>query len=330
LRVGVIGCGNMGRKHTSNCNRMEGVSVAAVVDVDVAKATSLGAEVEASVYDSADRMLANAPIDAVIIATPPDMRWEIVEAAAANRKATFIEKPIALDLCTAKACCLAAKEYLIPSAVGFHLRYSQLTSEAQALIANRPVTHIRTATTTSYYLNIDMPHWYLQRQHSGGPLLEQSIHMIDMARYLVGDISHVFARGDRLVRPDLDVFNSEDTLILTYQFNNGALGTHIDSCAMTEFNWEIELFGPDWRLLVDYARNQLYGHINGETIRKKFPAEDLHMLEMQAFLKAVRYAGNGNSSNGVLSNFCDATKTLAVVLAGDRSLETGRWEPVEE
>ena len=330
MRVGVIGCGNMGRRHTANCNRIEGVSVAAVVDVDVAKATSLGVEVEAPVYDSADRMLANAPIDAVIVATPPDMRWEIVEAIAAKRKATFIEKPIALDLCTAKACCLAAKEYLIPGAVGFHLRYSQLTSEAQVLIANRSVTHIRTATTTSYYLDMVIPHWYLQRQHSGGPLLEQSIHMIDMARYLVGDISHVFARGDRLVRPDLDGFNSEDTLILTYQFNNGALGTHIDSCAMTEFNWEIELFGPDWRLLVDYARNQLYGHINGETIRKKFPAEDLHMLEMQAFLKAARYAGKDNSSNGVLSNFCDATKTLAVVLAGDRSLETGRWEPVED
>lgn len=330
MRVGIIGCGNMGRKHTSSCYRMEGVSVAAVVDVDAAKAASLGAEAEASVYDSTDLMLANAPIDAVIVATPPGVRWEIVKAAAANRKATFVEKPIALDLCTAKACCLAAKEYFIPSAVGFHLRYSQLTREAQALIANRPVTHIRTATTTSYYLNIDIPHWYLQRRHSGGPLLEQSIHIIDIARYLVGDISHVFARGDRLVRPDLDTFNSEDTLVLTYQFNNGALGTHIDSCAMTEFNWEIELFGPDWRLLVDYARNQLSGHINGRTIRKKFLAEDLHMLEMQAFLKAVCHAGNGNSNNGVLSNFCDATKTLAVVLAGDRSLETGMWEPVEE
>jgi len=309
---------------------MEGVSVAAVVDVDVAKAASLGAEAEVPVYDSIDLMLANATIDAVIVATPPSVRREIVKAAATNRKATFVEKPIALDLCTAKACCLAAKEHFIPSAVGFHLRYSQLTREAQTLIANRPVTHVRTATTTPYYLNIDIPHWYLQRQHSGGPLLEQSIHIIDMARYLVGDISHVFARGDRLVRPDLDTFNSEDTLVLTYQFNNGALGTHIDSCAMAEFNWEIELFGPDWRLLVDYARNQLSGHINGRTIRKKFPVEDLHMLEMQAFLKAVRYAGNGNNNNGVLSNFCDATKTLAVVLAGDRSLETGMWEPVEE
>lgn len=330
MRVGIIGCGNMGRKHTSSCYRMEGVSVAAVVDVDVAKAASLGAEAEVPVYDSIDLMLANATIDAVIVATPPSVRREIVKAAATNRKATFVEKPIALDLCTAKACCLAAKEHFIPSAVGFHLRYSQLTREAQTLIANRPVTHVRTATTTPYYLNIDIPHWYLQRQHSGGPLLEQSIHIIDMARYLVGDISHVFARGDRLVRPDLDTFNSEDTLVLTYQFNNGALGTHIDSCAMAEFNWEIELFGPDWRLLVDYARNQLSGHINGRTIRKKFPVEDLHMLEMQAFLKAVRYAGNGNNNNGVLSNFCDATKTLAVVLAGDRSLETGMWEPVEE
>ena len=54
------------------------------------------------------------------------------------------------------------------------------------------------------------------------------------------------------------------------------------------------------------------------------------MLEMQAFVKAVCNHQTSDSTNGVLSNFADATKTLAVVLAGDCSLKTGGWEPVLE
>ena len=330
LRIGVVGCGNMGRKHATNCSLMKGVSVVAVADTDVTKAAALGAQVKAAVYDSVEMMLANVPVDAVIVATPPGVRWEIVKAATSNGQAPFVEKPIALNLPTAKACCVAVREGSVVSAVGFQLRYSPLTQQARALISGRPVTHVRTACTTPYYLNMNMPLWFLQREHSGGPLLEQSIHVFDMARYLVGDITHVFARGDRLVRPDLDTFDCEDTLVLTYRFANGALGTHIDSCAMTEFNWEIELFGPNWRLLVDYARSRLSGHIDGEIIKKESPVKDLHMLEMQAFLEAVRHYGTNDGTNGVLSNFADATKTLAVVLAGDRSLETGVWEPVGE
>ena len=324
LRIAVVGCGNMGRKHTANCCRMKGVSVVAVVDTDVTKAAVLGAEVKADVFDSVEMMFANIAADAVIVATPPEVRQEIVKAAVAAGQALFVEKPIALNLPAAKACCTVVKNGLVVSAVGFQLRYSPLTREARALISRRSVTHVRTACTTPYYLTMDMPLWFLQREHSGGPLLEQSIHVIDIARYLVGEITHVFARGDRLVYPNLATFDSEDTLVLTYRFASGALGTHIDSCAMKEFNWEIELFGTNWRLLVDYARNRLSGHIDGGIIEKRFPDEDLHLLEMQTFLEAVRHPG----TNRVLSDFVDATKTLAVVLAGDRSLQTSEWEPV--
>ena len=324
VRVGVIGCGIMGRKHSFNLSRMEKVSLVAVVDTDVAKAVELGSELNAAVYENTNKMLDDISLDAVIVATPPAVRCEIVKAVSNAGIASFVEKPIALDLDIAKLCYAAVKGDSIVNAVGFQLRYSPLTQKAKNLISGRSVTHVRTACTTPYYLTMDIPHWYLQREHSGGPLLEQSIHAIDMARYLVGEITNVFGRGDFLVNPKLATFDSEDTVILAYRFANGVLGTHTDSCAMKEFNWEIELFGPNWRLLVDYARNQLSGQLDGEIVEEKFPDQDIHMLEMQTFIKAVRCPEN----NGILSDFTDAIKTLAVVLAGDRSIRTGAWEPV--
>jgi len=326
LRVAIVGFGTMGRMHWVNCSRIEGVEVVAIVGGSETEAEAIAAEAKIPAYVTVDEMLASIPVDAVIVATPPGVRRETVVTAAAAGKALFLEKPIALDLSTAREYCDAVARNSVVNAVGFQLRYSPLTEEARAIISGRPVTHVRTACTTSYYLTMDVPLWFLQREHSGGPLLEQAIHVIDMARFMVGDITHVFARADRLTCPDVDNLDSEDTMVLAYQFANGALGTHIDSCAMTEFNWEVELFGPDWRLLVDYARKRLSGHVGEKTINKDFPDSDLHMQEMRVFTGAVRH----HRTDAVLSDFADATETLAVVLAGDRSIRNGAWEPVRQ
>ena len=325
LRVVVIGFGTMGRKHTENCSRIEVVEVVAVVGVDEAEAEAIKTEAGVPAYTDAVQMLVEVPVDAVILATPPGVRRETVMTAAGMGMALFLEKPIALDLPTAREYCDIAEKQSLVNAVGFQLRYSPLTERVREIIKGRTVTHVRTACTTSYYLTRDVPDWFLQRKHSGGPLLEQAIHPFDIARLLVGDITHVFARAERLLFPDMGELDSEDTIVLAYRFASGALGTHTDSCAMTEFNWEVELFGQDWRLLVDFARKRLTGHIGVETIGQDFPDIDLHLLEMQTFLEAVR----NHRPDMVRSDFADATKTLAVVLAGDRSIKTGAWEPVE-
>ena len=325
MRVAVIGFGTMGRKHTENCSRIEGVEVVAVVGADDAEAEVIKAEARVPAYLDVVKMLAEVPVDAVILATPPGVRRLTVIAAAGMGKALFLEKPIALNLPTAREYCDIVEKQSLVNAVGFQLRYSPLTEQAREIIKDRRVTHVRTACTTSYYLTRDVPDWFLQRQHSGGPLLEQAIHVIDMARFLVGDITHIFARAERLLFPDASELDSEDTIVLAYRFASGALGTHTDSCAMSEFNWEVELFGPDWRLLVDYARKRLSGHIGNETISQDFPDVNLHLLEMQAFLDAVR----NHKPDVIRSDFADATKTLAVVLTGDRSIQTGDWEAVE-
>jgi predicted dehydrogenase len=324
VRVGVVGCGQMGRKHANNCSQIKGVTVVAVADKDMARARALAKEMAAVPYKSAETLLAASDIDALIVATPPDKHGKDALEAIRAGKAVLIEKPIALDITTAKSLCVAAEKASVVNAVGFHLRYAPLTQKARSLIAGKRVTQVRSVTTTGYYLKMDMPAWFLQRQHSGGPLLEQSLHMFDEARYLVGDITHVFAQGDRLVRPELKKFDSEDTMVLAYRFANGAFGTHADSCATTVFNWEIELFGTDWRLLVDYARKHLTGYFGEETIHIDFPDTDYHLSELQAFISDVRK----HQVDSVRSDFKDATTTLEVMMAGDRSLESRAWEPV--
>ena len=253
LRVAVAGFGTMGRKHTANCRRIGGVEVVAVSGLDEAEAEAIRTEAGVPAYLSAEKMLSEVPADALIVATPPGVRHDLVHLAARRGMALFLEKPIALDMETAEGYCEEVSASGAVNAVGFQLRHSPVTERARDIIRNRRITHVRTVCTTGYYLNRDVPDWFLQREHSGGPLLEQAIHVIDMARYLVGDITHVFCRGHRLMHSHVEGLDSEDTIVLAYEFANGVLGTHTDSCGMMEFNWEIELLGPDWRLLLDFA-----------------------------------------------------------------------------
>ncbi len=326
LRIGIAGCGQMGRKHAVNCSKIDGVSVVAVADSDEERAMALAGETKAIPYQSAEAMIGGSILDALIVATPPGARSGAVQRAAAEGIPVFVEKPIALDMASAESFCAAVEKASVVNAVGFHLRYALLTKRAKALLAGRRITHVRTLTTTSYYLKMDMPLWFLQRQHSGGPLNEQTLHMLDTARYLVGEITEVCGRGGRLVRPDLKQFDSEDTIVLAYRFENGALGVNTDSCAHREFNWEIELLGSNLRLLVDYARRRIRGYLGDETIQIDVPDLDIHMVEMEAFIAAVRQ----RRQELVLSSFEDATRTLSVVLAGDRALGTTGWETAGE
>ncbi|MCL2678747.1 MAG: Gfo/Idh/MocA family oxidoreductase [Dehalococcoidia bacterium] len=317
INLGIIGCGQMGRKHALNCSKIEGVQVRVVTDKDAERAGMLAREVGAVALAGFEEILQFKPLDAVIIATPPDEHAVSALAAIKAGKAVFVEKPITLDLPSAHQLCQSAAVAGVINAVGFHLRYAPLTDKAMSLIAGRKVNELRSVTTTGYYLKFDMPAWFLQRRHSGGPFLEQTLHMFDVARYLVGDVTHIFARGDRLVKPELKEFDSEDSIVIAYRLSNGALGVHLDSCATSVFNWEIELFGEDWRLLVDYARNTISGYFGEEQVAWIPTSVDIHAIETRAFCEAVK---SGNQQL-VRSSFEDATKTIAAMLAGDESMK---------
>lgn len=78
----------------------------------------------------------------------------------------------------------------------------------------------------------------------------------------------------------------------------------------------------------DYGERQLTGLFGTEIVEESFPAFDAHRAEIIAFAQAVR--GEGDPLHpSIRSTYPDAVRTLAFTLAGNRSLETAAWEPVE-
>jgi predicted dehydrogenase len=327
-RFGIVGCGRMGQKHAKSVVETDSGRVTAVADADAERARALASDVGARVYPDVRRLLAAGEVDAVIVATPPRVRQEVILPIVEARLPLFVEKPPAFDLPEARECARAIVRQGVLASVGFMLRYQPMTERARELLVGRRITLVRTMCTIGYYLHLQMPLWFLQKDQSGGPLCEQAIHVLDAARYLVGDVTQVFARGDRLVRPDVREVDAEDTLVLAYRFANGALGVHSHSCAIEKFRFEVECLGADCRLLLDYGDRRLTGLFGAEIVEESFPPFDAHRAEIVAFARAVRGEEDARGPL-VRSSYADAVRTLAFTLAGNDSLATAAWETVE-
>src|SRR5688500_11875796 len=97
VRIAVAGLGRMGLRHARNAAAAPYIELAAVADRDAARAAEAGAELGVPAYDDAARMLDEAGVDGLVVATPPATHIPLIELAAVRSTAVFCEKPLAFD-----------------------------------------------------------------------------------------------------------------------------------------------------------------------------------------------------------------------------------------
>jgi len=352
LAVAIIGAGSIGTRHYSNLEFIPGNRVVAVCDADDGQATKLASRAGAQTYPSVDAMFdAERGLDAVLICVPPGIRRQVFERAAERDVAVFCEKPPADTLEHAHAVARIVRDSGILCMAGFNMRYLPPVQRMRELLAGRTINLVLSTYLSCPALTGGFRPWFFDKARSGGPLVDQGIHYVDLMRYLVGEITSVQTFGNNLARPKGPGFTVEDTAVSTIRFESGASGHHVHSWATPWGKTTFELNGPDFHLALEPAGESpgVFGTVgdpNGEgtVVRDEFPrapslgrdgsrAADapsdappdfMHYQEMTTFLDAVR---TGDTS-GILSSFADGMRSLAVVLAMNRSIESGKVEPV--
>ena len=98
MEVGLIGCGGMGMSLGRALNATGAARIAAVADVDAARARAGGEELGAPSYEDHRSMLATADVAAAIVASPPFLHRPLAEDALAAGCHVFVEKPMAVTL----------------------------------------------------------------------------------------------------------------------------------------------------------------------------------------------------------------------------------------
>src|SRR5207248_2935449 len=125
LGVGVLGVGEMGKRHAENLRRsVPEARLVAVADQDSSRARAVAAELEIEhSYGSLEAMLEQGDIEAILIATPDRFHAQAIRAAALARKDILCEKPIAITLEDAKLALQSVERAGVRLQIGFMRRY---------------------------------------------------------------------------------------------------------------------------------------------------------------------------------------------------------------
>jgi predicted dehydrogenase len=376
LRIGFVGAGgvNFGGAegpwdHATRLETIEGLAVVGLADPDAARAEGVlarrragpngGMYSAAAVYPDARRMLADARPDAVFIGVPPNAHGGTAPptdtelACAAAGVHMFIEKPLACvppeELTpVAEALSAAADKGLIVS-VGYMFRYCKAVEAMQAILAQAagPPRAV-VARYACAYSEIRKTEWWDVRC-SGGPIVEQATHFVDLVRLLGGEADPASIQGVRIApasaaaelgdMPQLDNGRKVDEPVpvesrsprctaAVWRLAGGGVAslTHGALLHKKKYESELEVWGDGLRMVLadPYGQCQLSVRSpHGEqTEVMDFAGDDPYLSEDRAFVQAVR---SGDPAS-IRSTYADAMKTYeltwAIRRAGEKSDQT--------
>jgi predicted dehydrogenase len=318
MDLGVVGVGGIAQRHLSNVATIDRVNVEAVCDIDEERADSAASNHGATSYYDYEQLYAEADVDAILVAIPPFAHTTQETLAVEQGLDLFVEKPVALSVTDARKIGAVIENSDVVNQAGYVLRYAEAVDRARELITPDDVAVIEGRYT---YPGPPDSTWWQQKDRSGGQVVEQSTHIFDITRYLVGDVDRVTATGQQRHVSTLDF---SDTTVATLEHESGVLSRITSTCAARSTDVSIRITGPEVELVLDPLENTLTGTVEGESI--DFSADsDPFVTEINAYIEAVETG----SMNPVRCDYTDATETLATTLAVTESIDVGESIPVD-
>lgn len=227
-RIGFIGAGGIAHRHFGVLEQFGDVAIVGIADVDEGRAQDAAARFGARAFGSAEALLAGVDLDAVYICVPPFAHGAPERAAIAKGLPFFVEKPVALDLATAEEIASAVEAAGLVTGIGYHWRYLDTVEEVRGLLAANPARLM-----SGYWLDsTPPPRWWWRQDQSGGQMVEQTTHLLDLARYLAGPVTRVYGLAGHTERPDFPGLDVPTVSTASLQFASGAIGNFASTCLL--------------------------------------------------------------------------------------------------
>jgi len=259
VRIGIVGTGGIAARHADAIAQVDAAELVAATNRTFATAQAFAARHGGTAYERLDRMLGEAELDLVIVALPPGAHHDEVEMVAAAGVNVLVEKPISLDLEAARAMVEATSE--VTAACGFMYRFGGAVDHWQRLQATGvtgPVGHF----AGSFHCNALHAPWWRSRAISGGQMVEQLIHIVDLARLTLGRPSSVFARAANFRHGDVEGYDSEDMSAMIFGYDDGRMAVLHASNIAVPGRWM-----KGWQILAQHATGIFADWNNAEIVR---------------------------------------------------------------
>jgi predicted dehydrogenase len=240
LGIGVLGVGEMGRRHADNLRRLvPEANLLAVADVAPGRASQAATELEIDrSYSSLDDMLANKDIRAVVIATPDKFHAQAICAAAAAGKDILCEKPLALNLADAHTALAAVARAGVRLQIGFMRRYDPGYEAAMKRIEAGEIGE--PVVFKSVGRDKDMPPMSAYQSNINGMVFyNNTIHDFDVARWMMRDeVVETHAYTTVAIRPEVAQYDDVVASVVNLKFAKGAIG-NIESYVQALYGYDV-------------------------------------------------------------------------------------------
>jgi len=326
LRVGFVGVGGIARRHLAHCAKREDVEVVGHADVAFDRAQRAADEHGGHAYDDFRKLYSQEKPDALVICTPPFAHGDIEVEACQAGIPFFVEKPVAVNLEIARRVQKAVAESGVATQVGYMFRFAQPILKVREMLADRAVAMVQ----AHYYMpGLPRPAWWPKMELGGGQLIEQATHMLDLGRFLAGDVKAVSGRATRVRdwtpppghQPEEGLlkysegFEIPDVTGLVMEYESGSLGTL--SCSLVpQAKWDIgfKVVADGLLVTIDGANASWVGDEEGSL---QAPADWTEGV-LNEFLDAVKAGSNQTSVP-----YIEGVKSLAISIAGYESVKRG-------
>jgi len=286
-KVAVIGAGAFGSNHCRVVHESERAELAAVVDIDAARAQDAAAKYGSQAFTDARDAIGLA--DAAIVAAPTSAHAEIAAMLIDAGMDVLVEKPIAPDLAAAQRLIQVARDRRRILQVGHLERF------------NPAVIEIERRATLPLFFEIHRLNVFSPRSLDVDVVLDLMIHDVDIVLALTkAEPEEIRAAGIRVLSEKVDIAN------VRLQFPNGCVANLTASRVSTERVRKLRLFQPKQYLSLDYGRQDLaIFSVKQAQVTKGEPLK----LQFEAFLDAVETRNSAKCDAG------SARQTLRAALA---------------
>ena len=242
-------------------------------------------------YTNVEALLADEEVNAVYVATPPNVHAELTEQAARAGKHVLCEKPMAMTVAECRRMIQVCRDHGVQLMIAYYRRFFpvviKMKEVVEAGVIGRPV-RARAAVADYYTPRADGERKWLTEKNTagGGFLTDVATHRLDLLAFFLGKVREVAAFVDTQ-HFDFDV---DDASVLVMRFDNG---TH----ATGAFNWnvgasidEFEICGTRGRLLAhNLGAGQLDVVADGTVTSHSLPAPGItHLGLVEHFVECLR------------------------------------------
>jgi inositol 2-dehydrogenase len=296
LGVGVLGVGEMGKRHAENIRRLvPEARLVAIADAALERAKQVASELEIeNSYGSLEAMLECKGLDAVLISTPDKFHAQAIGAAACAGKDILCEKPLALNLADAHAALETVSKKGVRLQIGFMRRYDLAYAAAMKRVEAGEIG--TPVIFKSIGRDKDMPPLAAYQSLVNGMVFyNNTIHDFDLARWLMRDeVTEVHSYTTVAIRPEVAQYGDVVASVVNLQYRHGAIG-NVESYVQAIYGYDVrtEIVGSKGSILVGSLQQTSATFLTAEggtqTLADHFLTRfaDAYLAEVRDFVQSI-------------------------------------------